>query len=140
MLNPYFFSFLKNMERRYIYIVPNENLVLQGIGRTRFNLVNKNTVNFNINFTLGKLVIASLTALVVSNNVNAEEIIFSSNDLNTAINQSIEVAVTEINTLDIQAAVKQQIATMNMEQNVRQFLALAKIEENEKPISIFLSE
>jgi len=54
MLNPYFFSFLKNMERRYIYIVPNENLVLQGIGRTRFNLVNKNTVNFNINFTLGE--------------------------------------------------------------------------------------
>lgn len=89
---------------------------------------------------LNKLVIASLTALVVSNNVNAEEIIFSSNDLNTAINQSIEVAVTEINTLDIQAAVKQQIATMNMEQNVRQFLALAKIEENEKPVSIFLSE
>ena len=89
---------------------------------------------------LNKLVIASLTALVVSNNVNAEEIIFSSNDLNTAINTSIEVAVTEINSLDIQAAAKQQIATMNLEQNVRQFLALAKIEENEKPTSIQVSE
>lgn len=89
---------------------------------------------------LNKLVIASLTALVVSNNVNAEEIIFSSNDLNTAINNSITVAVTEINTLDIKAAAKQQIATMNLEQNVRQFLALAKIEENQVPTSILVSE
>jgi len=89
---------------------------------------------------LNKLVIASLTALILSNNANAEENIFSSTDLDTAINHSIVVAVTEINMLDIKTASKQQLTTMNLEQHVRQFLALGKIEENDKPTAIPVSE
>lgn len=87
---------------------------------------------------LNKLVIASLTALVVSNNANAEEIIFSHYDLNAAINQSVAVAVTQINTLDIQAATKQQIATMN--QNGRNLLAMTQTQDDKKIAPIAASE
>ena len=89
---------------------------------------------------LNKLAIASLTAVIFSNNVNAEEILFSNHDLNTVINQVITVAVTDVDTLNINTASKQQLATMNLEQHVRQFLALGKIEENDKPTAIPVSE
>ena len=54
MLNPYYFSFLKNMGKVYIDSVPEKNLVLQRIGKTKSRWRNINTVNININFTLGE--------------------------------------------------------------------------------------
>ena len=81
---------------------------------------------------LNTFILGSLTALVLSNNVKAEETVFNNNDLQNALSNSIEFAVNDISTPDVKTIVKQQIATMNMEQNVQQFLALAKIEENKK--------
>lgn len=89
---------------------------------------------------LNKLAIASLTAIVFSNNVNAEETLFSNHDLNTVINQVITVAVTDVDTLNIKAVTEQELATMKMAQSARQLLAASKADENQKSTAILVSE
>lgn len=90
--------------------------------------------------TLNTIIFASLTALVLSNNVNAEETIFNSNDLQSALSNSIEFAINDINKPNVTNIVKQQLAAMNMEHNVQPFLALTKIEENKKSAAKLVSE
>ncbi|MCY7296984.1 hypothetical protein [Alteromonas sp. a30] len=83
---------------------------------------------------LNSLVISSVTALVLSNNVIAKESVFTGNDLQDALSSSIELAVNSIERPNIQFTVKNQIAKMDLEQNVQQFLALTKFDEAKKPI------
>ncbi len=82
---------------------------------------------------LNTLFIGSVTALVLSNNVMAKETVFSNNDLQAALSNNIELAVGNIEQPNVQLSVKNQIATMDLEQNVQQFLALAKFNDSQKP-------
>ncbi|UAA40191.1 hypothetical protein KIH87_07580 [Paraneptunicella aestuarii] len=87
------------------------------------------------------LLIASLTALVISNNVQAEQNLFNTQELHQAVASNIELAINDIATPEVPVIVKQELNTMSLEQNVNQFLAMAKFDRTkQKPNLTLISE
>lgn len=85
--------------------------------------------------------LGSVTALALSNNVSAQEIIFDSNDLEMSLTNNIELNISDLAKPAIDSEVKRQLSTMELEQNVQQFLSLAKFDETtQKPSVIQTTE
>lgn len=89
---------------------------------------------------LNTLIIGSLTALVLSNNVKAEETIFNNNDIQNALNNSIKFAINDMNAVNVKPIVKQQLASIHMEQSAQPFLELIENAEQQKPTVALISE
>lgn len=83
---------------------------------------------------LKTLFIGTVTTLAFVGNVQANQAVFSQDDLRAAVNSNIEFNLNDINTVSVKNIAETQLSTMNLEQNVQQFLALTKLEHKvEKP-------